>query len=249
MIELLDRLADPLVWALFLLLAAMCWALVRRLKGLFALLLAAFLLLWGLGSGPGAALLLRPLEGRYPALLAPPSDEAVKVVVLTGGEGWAEGRPITSDLSTSTGERLLEAVRVWRLLGEGLPLLFVGGVGTPGRPAEAPLVAQAARALGVPGELIEWEAASRNTYENALAIRDRVGTRPFVLVTSAFHMPRAMAVCRRVGLRPIPAPCGYRARGGYSALDLIPDSIYLGDSALAIREYFAFVLYRLRDWI
>lgn len=248
MIELLDCFADPLVWGLFLLLAAMCWALVRKLKGLFALLLAAFLLLYGLGSGPGAALLLRPLEGRYPALLVPPSDEAVKVVVLTGGEGWAPDRPITSDLSTSTGERLLEAVRVWRLLGEGLPLLFVGGVGTPGRPAEAPLVAQAARALGVPGELVEWEAASRNTCENALAIRDRLGTRPFVLVTSAFHMPRAMAVCQHLGLAAIPAPCGHRARASFTPYDFVPASEYLWDSALAVREYLALLFYHLRGW-
>lgn len=248
MIEFLDFLVDPLVWIVFLLLAATCWTLVRRLKGVFALLLISFLLLWGLGSGPGAALLLRPLEGRYPALLVPPSNEAVKVVVLTGGEGWAPDRPITSDLSTSTAERLLEAVRVWRMLGERLPLLFVGGVGTPGRPAEAPLVAQAARALGVPGELVEWEAASRNTYENALAIRDRLGTRPFVLVTSSFHMPRAMAVCEHLGLTAIPAPCGHRARESFTPYDFVPASEYLWDSALAVREYLALLFYRLRGW-
>jgi len=248
LIEFFDALSDPLVWVLLGLLVAAVWA-RKKSKGLSALLLACCLVLYGLGIGPGAALLLRPLEERHPALLAPPAGEVAAVVLLTGGEGWAPGRPITSDLSTSTAERLLEAIRVWRMLGEGLPLVFVGGIGEPGRPAESPLVAQAASALGVPEGVLRWEAASRNTYENALAIREMIGDRQFVLVTSAFHMPRAMAVCRRLGLRPIPAPCGYRTRAGYTALDLIPDSVYLGDSALAIREYLAFVLYRLRSWI
>ncbi len=247
--ELFGGLSDPLAWAVLLLLVSGCWLLLRRprLWGLF--LLAGGLLLGALGSGPGARALLAPLEGLYPALLTRPERPPGWIVVLTGGEGWGEGRPITSDLSTSSAARLLEAVRVWRLLdGEG-ELLFVGGIGQPGRRAEAPLMAQAAAALGVPRRSLHWEAASRNTHENALAIASELGGRPFVLVTSAFHMPRAMAACRAAGLEPIPAPCGYRAPLELSGWDLLPASEYLWDSALAIREYLALLYYRLKGWI
>jgi len=247
--ELLDLLSDPLVWAVTLLLAAGAWALVRRPRALGLLLLGGGLLLGALGSGPGARSLLSPLEGRYPALLSPPTVEVEWIAVLAGGEGWADGRPITSDLSTSSAARLLEAVRVWRMLGGKARILFVGGIGQPGRRAEAPLMAQAALALGVPPEALDWEAASRNTYENALAIRERLGDARFVLVTSAFHMPRAVACCRAVGLTPIPAPCGHRAPGTLTAYDFVPASGYLWDSALAIREYLALIYYRLRGWI
>ena len=246
--EVLDLLADPLLWAVGLLLVA-GGAVLRRARGLGLLLLCGGLLLGALGSGPGARSLLFPLESRFPALLSPPGQEVAWIVVLTGGEGWAPGRPITSDLSTSSAARLLEAVRVWRMLGENLKILFVGGVGQPGRRAEAPLVALAALALGVPPEAVDREAASRNTHENALAIRDRLGPARFILITSAFHMPRAMAACRAAGLTPIPAPCGHRAPGTLTAYDFVPASEYLWDSALAIREYLALIYYRLRGWI
>ena len=246
--ELLDLLSDPLVWAVTLLLAAGAWALARRARALGLLLLGGGLLLGALGSGPGARSLLSPLEGRYPALLSP-AGEVEWIAVLAGGEGWGKGRPITSDLSTSSTARLLETVRVWRML-EGKPrILFVGGIGQPGRRAEAPLMAQAALALGVPPEAVDWEAASRNTHENALAIAERVGREPFVLVTSAFHMPRAVACCLAVGLEPTPAPCGHRAPLKLTGWDLLPASEYLWGSALAIREYLALLYYRLKEWI
>lgn len=246
--EILDLLADPLLWAVGLLFVAGAAAL-RRARGLGLLLLCGGLLLGALGSGPGARSLLSPLESRFPAFLSPPGQRVAWMAVLTGGEGWAPGRPITSDLSTSSAARLLEAVRVWRMSGEELKILFVGGVGQPGRRAEAPLVAQAALALGVPPEAVDWEAASRNTRENALAIRDRLGPGPFILVTSAFHMPRAVAACRAVGLTPVPAPCGHQAPGTLTPYDFVPASEYLWDSALAIREYLALLYYRLKGWI
>lgn len=246
---LLDAIADPLVWTVLLLLGGGLWALRRRARRLAGTLLFGGLLLAALGSGPGARALLSPLEDLYPALLSPPAVEVDWIAVLAGGEGWAPGRPITSDLSTSSAARLLEAVRVWRMLDETPKILFVGGIGRPGRRAEAPLVGQAALALGVPEDAIDWEAASRNTHENALAIANLIGEEPVILVTSAFHMPRAMAACRAAGLSPVPAPCGHRAPKQLSPYDYIPASEYLWDSALAIREYLALLYYRLRGWI
>lgn len=246
MAEFFDWLSDPLALAVCLFFLSSLWALWVRKKLLGGLLFLLTGVLYFLGITPGADLLLRPLEDAYPALLVPPSAEVAAVVVLTGGEAASPGRPVTSDLSESSLERLVEGVRVWRMLGEGVPLIFVGGAGIPGRPAESPLMVQAAEALGVPREAIRWESNSRNTYENALAAKELLGTRPFVLVTSAFHMPRAMEVFEKVGTSPIPAPCGQRALRGYSPYDFIPRALNLWHSAHALREYLAILWYRLR---
>ena len=109
-------------------------------------------------------------------------------------------------------------------------------------------MAAAAQALGVPEDAIAWESVSRNTYENALAVREFLGDKPFVLVTSAFHMLRAMEVFRRLGMSPIPAPCGQRALRDYTPYDLVPRAINLWHSAHALREYLAILWYRIR-WL
>ncbi|MGC9529637.1 MAG: YdcF family protein [Candidatus Bipolaricaulaceae bacterium] len=248
MTELADRLADPLVVTVMA--VAACAALLwRKARAVAAVLLLGAAALWALSTEPGAALLLSPLEGRFPALLELPGQQVAAVVVLAGGEGWAPDRPITSCLSSSTSDRLLEAIRVWRLVGENCPLLFVGGVAGPGRPAEAPLAAQAAAALGVPWDRLRWEAASRNTYENGLAVRQLLADQPFILVTSAFHMPRAMATFRALGTHPVPAPCGHQAAAAWSLGDLLPAGRALAKSAWALREYLALAAYRLRGWL
>lgn len=241
-----DTLSDPaaVLCVLFLLAVILSF---RRLgwlgRGVFMVGLAA---LYFLSTPVGADLLLRSLETRYPPLFSAPNADVAAIVVLTGGEGWDGGRPITSALSTSSTDRLVEAIRVWRMLGEGVPILFVGGIGEPGGHAEAPLMAQAAIALGVPQEALSWEAASRNTYENALAVREMLGDHRFVLVTSAVHMPRAMAVFQKLGMDPIPAPGGYGTRTGRDAWDYVPRSQSLWYSARAIREHLALLWYRLR---
>lgn len=244
--EALDWFSDPLAMAIVALLLVCGWSLSVRKRALGAIIGLLCGALYFLGTAPGADLLLRPLEGAYPPLLAAPQGEVDAVVVLTGGESWSPDRPATSDLSEASLARLVEGIRIWRLLGGDVPLFFVGGAGSPGRPAEAPLVAEAALALGVPRGMVRWESASRNTYENALAVRERLEGKRFVLVTSAFHMPRAMAVFRELGMSPIPAPCGHEYRGVYEVYDYLPRSVNLWHAAHAIREYLAILWYKVR---
>lgn len=241
----LGLLADPVPWLCVVLLGGAAGVL-RRSRGVAAGLAMCCALVYALSVGPGNDLLLRPLEQAYPPLHDAPIESVEAVVVLTGGEGWSPERPITSALSTSSTDRLVEAIRVWHLLGEGPLLLMVGGIGTPGGRAEGPLMAQAARALGVPDDALAWESASRNTYENAQAVRAYLGDGSFVLVTSAFHMPRAMEIFERSGMAPIPAPCGHAARIVRSGWDWFPRAQALWRSAQALREHVARIWYRVR---
>jgi len=238
-------LVDPLAVMLVALAGATIWAWLRR-RALGACLTAILFALCFLSMGPSADLLLRPLEQAYPPLHLAPARPIDAVVVLTGGEGWTPERPITSALSTSSTDRLIEGIRLWRELEGAAPLLFVGGIGPRGGRPEAPLMAQAAQALGVPADALRWESASRNTFENAVAVRELLGDAPFVLVTSAFHMPRAMLVFQHFGLEPVAAPCGHAARLVHSAWDFAPSSQTLWRSAQALREHLALVWYRMR---
>ena len=69
-----------------------------------------------------------------------------------------------------------------------------------------------ARFMGVSGEDMIIESASKDTGEQARLIKPIVGTAPFVLVTSAIHMPRSMALFEKLGMSPIPGPAGSTSR-------------------------------------
>lgn len=245
MTEVGAAFADPVPWVCIILATCALWA-VRHSRVLAGVLAVCFAGLYILAVGPGSDLVLRPLEGAYDPLHQVPQGPIGTIVVLSGGDGWSVDRPITSALSTSSSDRLMEAVRVWRLMEEEPTILMVGGVGTPGGQVEAPLMAQAAHALGVPEHALSWESHSRNTYENAVSVGEILSGEDFVLVTSAFHMPRAMEAFQRLGMEPVPAPCGQAARLMHSAWDWFPRSQTLWRSAQGLREHIARLWYRLQ---
>lgn len=75
-----------------------------------------------------------------------------------------------------------------------------------------------------------------------------VGTRPFALVTSAYHIPRAMRLFRKAGLNPVAAPCEYRAKGLQAFPSyILPSADALLTSQLAIHEYLGIGWLALRE--
>lgn len=238
----MDALVDPTFLLFVLGVGAGGFALWRRWWGAAAFLFLFLSAFYFLASAPGAALLLRPLETRYPPLLSPPGVSAI--VVLSAGEAYAEDRPIPSGLSSSSLDRVVEAVRLFWTLDGQAELWFVGGEGFLG--PGIPLTAQTARALGVPKEKIRWITGSKNTWEDAAAVAAALAERQFILVTSAFHMPRAVWAFHRHGLLPIPAPCGHRTPLLRTFRSFLPQTQALSGSALAMREHFGLFWYRLR---
>ncbi len=166
---------------------------------------------------PLAEFLMRSLEKRYPPMLSPPQSPRVDRIVVLSGYGEARTTfPVTSNLSGETMNRLAEGIRLYRL-STGAKLIVSGGVaGARGTPVAA-LMAEFLRQQGVPHEDVLEEGLSRNTYENLFEVRKLLGSRPFVLVTSACDLPRAVAVARRLGMNPIPAPASFWALQHYPA--------------------------------
>ncbi|HOJ52257.1 MAG TPA: ElyC/SanA/YdcF family protein [Syntrophales bacterium] len=154
------------------------------------------------------------LERKYPPL----TEEAIKklppvkyICVLGGGTNPNPGRPFTSQLSRSSMVRLVEAVRIYRHLPGSKMILSGGAVFTD--PPEAIVFSHVAQILSVPREAIIIEAQSRDTADQAKWVKSIVSDSPVIVVTSALHMPRSVALFEQLGLKVIPAPTDYRTTG------------------------------------
>ena len=203
---------------------------------------AALLILLFAGNGYVARFGLSILEDRYPVFAAgtPANRDIRHVVVLAGSISDDEDLPITSQLS-GTLVRLVEGIRVHKAIPGSI--LVLSGEGSRNEDVEpAGRLEELSMVLGAaPGDLVVEDQAS-NTYEQALAVAKIVGERPFVLVTAARHMPRAMALFEEAGTHPIAAPTDHLAKtaaGESAILSLIPTARHLMTSTQALYEYAA----------
>jgi uncharacterized SAM-binding protein YcdF (DUF218 family) len=216
----LKKALSPLVLPLQLSLLAgvigvyLLWRRRRERTGKLLVTLAMLVLVIASNKQAGRAF-IAPLEQHYPALpdfadasQLPPRLAACRyVVVLGGGHGDVDELSSVNKLSTAAISRLAEGIRLWRLLPDAK--LVTTGHGNPGRPDHSEILARAAVSLGVPRERILQVNQARDTEEEAVGLKHMLGDAPFVLVTSATHLPRAVALCKRQGLDPLPAPADF----------------------------------------
>ena len=198
--------------------------------------------------------LVRPLEHRYapiPEFLrdkpAPSPLAACRyVVVLGGGNGNTPGRAAINQLSTSARARIIEAVRLLRALPEAN--LVVSGPGHNKQPSHAVVLARAAMAMGIEENRITLIELARDTEDESLAVRRQLGDAPLALVTTAWHMPRAMALFRHAGLNPIPCPTDYTSSddGRWHWDDLLFDVESIHRSTAGVRERLGYAWIWLR---
>jgi uncharacterized SAM-binding protein YcdF (DUF218 family) len=215
-----------------------------RYPAVASLCLAALVYL--LSIAPVAQLLIRPLEQDYRSLPIPRGD----VIVVLGG-GIIDRVP---DL-TGTGApsqnmlpRVVTAARLHQRLG--VPVLVSGGSIRLKGQSEAAVARRFLTDLGVPRRMVIVEGQSRDTLENALFTKVLLktgGYRNPVLVTSAYHMKRAVRTFERIGLNVTPFPSDFFVP---TESDLIwkswlPTAESLWVSKRALHEYVGLVYYRL----
>lgn len=210
----------PLSVTVLLLLAAtaLLWrptaGLSRRARRARLSLTLGLLLLLAFSLGPLPRALLGSLEDDYAPYTPGVGPEPEWIVVLCGGSLPAGDASAVSTLSGPSLLRLAEAVRITGRHPDAR-LFLTGGAPPDGTPC-GELLRDAALELGVEAGRISHETSSRNTEQEAAAIAEAVGDDPFVLVTSASHMPRAMGLVRARGLDPVAAPAGARVPEGAS---------------------------------
>ena len=151
--------------------------------------------------------------------------------------------------------RLTQAVELYKT-GKIKQILVSGGSGNLLGPefSEAQEIVRFLARVGVPHEAILVDAKSRNTRENALFTAELLADRPqqtrYLLITSAFHLPRAAACYRAVGLSFDTFPVhhvGERVRFVPSSI-LIPDRLGFQRWETLIKEWVGYAVYRLRGW-
>jgi uncharacterized SAM-binding protein YcdF (DUF218 family) len=122
-------------------------------------------------------------------------------------------------------DRLTEAVAL-ALAYPDLPIIFTGGCVDTGEGcvAEAVLAQRFFTSMGLAPDRLRYEAASRTTVENALLTAQLPGvntTRPWLLLTSAWHMPRAVAAFRAQGWNVTPWPADFRSNDHTEVVKLV----------------------------
>ena len=262
MFVFLSKFLPPFVYPLGLACILILLALVRsRLPGWRKACLAAALLLLWLGSNRWTAMsLARALEWQYLPQEEYPAADAI--VVLGGGTQAAETPRQMVELN-GAGDRLLQALQLYHQ-GKAPHLLLSGGtLGWSERqssPAEE--MASVLEMLGVPADALWLEPESRNTYENAVnsaeILREK-GLNRILLVTSAWHMPRAVRLFEAQGLEVIPAPVDFVVtQEGWQRLwqpdwrtqivGLLPNADSLALTTLMLKEHLGLLVYQLRGW-
>jgi len=206
----------------------------------------AFLVIAGLS--PAANLLVVPLEQRFAGVKAP---ERVDGIIILGGfeDGWVSAGRGGLAVNESA-ERLTEGLRL-ALRHPEAKVVFTGGVGGlwPGSLDATQAFAAYFRDAGIAESRLVLEGRSRNTYENAVLTRELVTPKSgenWLLVTSAYHMPRAIGLFRKAGFDVIAYPVDYRTRGPDDVarpFERIPAGLQRMD--LAVGEWLGLVAYRL----
>ncbi len=241
--------AQPLSLAFFAVVIALVlgWVGWRRLQATF-LLLSAGILFVTLYTSAGTVM-LQALENRFARSALP--VEGPRCIIVLGGSFEAEVIAARGGVELNqAGDRFVETLRLLQAYPEARVLVSGGDGSFSGRYAgDAAVSAAFFGAYGIsPARLIQ-EEASRTTFENVENTRDllrRHGLDGCLLVTSAFHMPRAVGLFRKAGLSAVPWPTDYRTSGVASLkLDFTQPSANAQLTTTAIREWIGLAAYYL----
>lgn len=233
--NLLGSLLLPPANGLLLLVLA---GLLRRRRGAFGLALAGTLLVLAPSLPPVSQALIAPLEQRAGPVISDP--QGAGAIVILGGGLDLDAPDYSGDTAN---ERTLVRLRYGAALARRyhLPVLVTGGMPERASRSEADVMAEILqREFDV---RVRWrESAAEDTADNArfsAGLLHAAGVRRIVLVTQAFHMPRARRLFEQAGLDVVPAPTGFRSGPfrGFGLYDCIPQASALRNSHYALHEW------------
>ncbi len=213
--------------------------LTRRARLGRRLMVASVVLFGVAGLSPLGNLLMLPLEQRFP-----PWEQrggAPDGIIVLGGTINPEVSAARSTAALNeASERLVAAAQLARQFPDAR-LIFSGGNGNLLLREGADFALGVLESLGLPRARLTLEDRSRNTIENAAFTKQIAAPKPgerWLLVTSAYHMPRAIGVFRQVGFFVEAYPVDFRTRG---AIDWVPPFARAGEGLVrtdtAAREW------------
>ena len=257
--KLLPLFVYPLGLSCLLLLLAL-WLCFKRSRWTFAPVALALIILITAGNAGISNRLIASLERQY--LPQPNLPQAEAIVILGGATRNNEPPRILPDMS-DRGDRLLYGAKLYQ---DGLApkIILTGGrIGWyGGDDSEAESMATILEVMGIPRSAMILESQALNTHDNAVftkKILQQKGIDRVLLVTSAAHMPRSLAIFRKESINAIAAPTDFiisdrnltegRVSSQSRILSLIPQSESLEYTTQALKEYIGTFVYRLRGWL
>ena len=185
-----------------------------------SLIVACFVALVVLGLSPLGNALMVPLEQRFPAWDG--NRGTPDGIVVLGGAISPDVSAARNEVALNEAAERLTAVAELARRYPQARILFSGGSGELiAGDSESPFALRLLESFGIARDRIQLEDRARNTVENALYSKQIVQPKPgerWLLVTSAYHMPRAIGVFRKAGFAVEPYPVDWRTRGSEDEL-------------------------------
>ncbi len=227
--KIISAMVMPLSIGLFLALIGLILLYINRVKSAKIFLTVSILWIALISYNPFSNSLLKPLESTYQKLQTIPPD--VKYILLLGG-----------DMENRAWEvlKLYHQIPKSKIITSG----YEGSLKIP----EAIRTAEILSKIGIPIDDIIIHSKPKDTKEEAMKIKEILGEQPFILVTSAYHMPRAIALFQKEGLNPIAAPSDFKIQTKSKLLSL-PSGGNLQKTEIAWHEYLGILWGKLRGQI
>jgi uncharacterized SAM-binding protein YcdF (DUF218 family) len=245
----------PLTMIIILLGLVFLWFTYRQRTGKSLVSLGAFLLLV-FSLSPVANFLVGFLEHQYKpydvATKPVAGDQKIRFIVVLGGGHSSDDRlPANDRLGHAALKRLVEGIRIHKARPQSK--LVLSGGSPFGKEPHAKVLLKVATLLGVKQTDTILETESKDTKDEARLLKPILGTTPFIMVTSASHMPRAVALFNGLGMHPLPAPTHHSTRD-LAISNLMPNDFFpspgsLAASTSAIYEYLGLVFAKIRNQI
>lgn len=234
----------------------------RSRKTSLKFIVIATVILWLSSTTGFANFLARSLEWRY---LPPDEIPAAEVIVLLGGGTEPAAYPRSTVEINGAGDRVLFAAGLFNQ-GKAPRILLSGGEIAwlnEGSTTPAEDMARILVDIGVPESALMIESESKNTYENAVKAKELLAEHEInrvLLVTSAMHMPRSVALFKKQGFNVVPLPVDYSVTENESAegqrgnlitkvLDVVPSASNLALTTNALKEYLGMLIYSIQGWM
>ena len=219
----------------------------------FGLMMCGLFVLIGFSLPITAHLLVQGLEKKYPPVPLEHVTAVEYIVVLGGATSLSPNSMRIETELTDASDRLRYAAKLYQA-GKASKIIFAAG--TPASVYQGSDEAVGGERLllewGVEREALSVDRLSENTWENAIETRKLIGQyrNPLLLVTSAYHMVRAVTVFEKLGFDIIAMPTDFQSTGDFkfNRYSWRPNLGSLGASTLALHEYVGLIIYRLRGW-
>ena len=262
MFVILSKVLPQLVYPFGLIFLLLIFSLLLRRRWQNRLIIAAIAIIVVTGNTWVAYGLMRSLEWQY---LPPEVVPNAGAIVVLGGGTEAPQYPRTTVELNGASDRIFYAAQLYHqgkadhILLSGGSITWLDSRTTTSADDMASVIAQ----LGVPEEALWLQRESRNTYEDAFyssQILKEKGVEHILLVTSAAHMPRSVALFEHQGMEVTPAPTDYaitqaawedltQPNLAVQFLNLFPNISNMGLTTSVLKEYIGMIVYRLRGWM